>query len=348
MALEFNCPHCGAFYRLDEKFAGKMGRCKNAKCKQSILIPLSSTTGKNGTPEKAGPVDAEKLAAAAFSEEPPPKEIKKDAPPKQIPVTCQFCDHKYTVDLAMAGKNSPCPECGKIVRVPKPVDEKPADWRNAASSRPSMAKVDDAPAGAWDAQRKGVSAEALRAARAHEVDEEEEPRDRWIRRLKRAFYGMAFIGMVAFLVLFLMKSRREGKQERWMEMAIKEVDDDKEGSKKPEFRAAIQRYAGEYFVRAVKNRDELQEALKHFDKARDGLQGLPSSSHDRNGMLVELGVAYVVCGGDATEINEERRLPWDKVHPLIRKSLDKIPSSEHILRARSMRMLARKLAEKNQ
>jgi hypothetical protein len=44
MAIECNCPHCAAFYRLDERFAGKMGRCKNGKCQQSILIPFHSTT----------------------------------------------------------------------------------------------------------------------------------------------------------------------------------------------------------------------------------------------------------------------------------------------------------------
>ena len=98
MAIEFNCPHCAAFYRLDERFAGKMGKCKNAKCQKAILIPFRSTAGTGG-------VDAEALAAAAFAEEAPPPEkvaaAKEQA--KKIAVTCQHCDFKFDVDESMAG-----------------------------------------------------------------------------------------------------------------------------------------------------------------------------------------------------------------------------------------------------
>jgi predicted Zn finger-like uncharacterized protein len=53
MAIVFNCPHCGAFYKLDNKLGGKTGKCKNAKCQQSILIPFRSTGGdRPGGPPK--------------------------------------------------------------------------------------------------------------------------------------------------------------------------------------------------------------------------------------------------------------------------------------------------------
>jgi hypothetical protein len=42
MAIKFNCPHCAVFYRLDESFAGKMGKCMNTECQHSIVTPFCS------------------------------------------------------------------------------------------------------------------------------------------------------------------------------------------------------------------------------------------------------------------------------------------------------------------
>ncbi len=349
MAIEFNCPHCGAFYKLDEKFAGKMGKCKNAKCQQQILIPFRSTasTAQPVPPKK---IDAETLAAAAFSEEPAVKKEAAAAPAKQIGITCQFCDHKFQVDSAMQGKNTTCPECGKIIRVQKIIEDKPADWRSKAGGRPSMAKATEpVPAGVWDGERKGVSVQALQKAGALEVEvDEEESRERRMRRLKQILYGSALLGIVIFAVVYLLKMKKDRKEEGWMERAVAEIESPNEGSKKSDFRAAIYAYAGEYRVRAAQKPEELEAARKLFDKARDELQRLPETDPDRNAMLGELGAALVVCGGTAAEISEDRRLAWDKVHPLIRRCLDKIPADQSELRTRSLRLLTRKLNEKNQ
>ena len=347
MAIEFNCPHCEAFYKLDEKFAGKMGKCKNAKCQQSILIPFRSTAAT----QPSGPnkrIDAEAMAAAALAEEQPVKE-KAAAPIKKITVTCQYCDHVFDVDAGLAGKNTTCPECKKINRVAKLVEDKPADWRTGAGGKPSMAKVTEpVPTGAWDVQRTGVSAQSLQKAGALEFEDDEEPRDRRIRRIKQILYGSALLGILVFVVIVVTKWRREGKEEKWMDKAVAEIEDKKDGSKKPEFRAAVYTYSGEYHLRAAEKREELEAALNSFNKARDELQKLPPENVDRNAMLIELGVNLVACGGTSAEISDERRLPWDEVHPLIRKCLDKIPADELELRARSMRLLVGKLNEKDQ
>jgi len=348
MAIEFNCPHCGAFYRLDEKFAGKMGKCKSAKCQQSILIPFRSTasTAQPVPPQK---IDAETLAAAAFSEEPAAKKEAAAAPSKQIAVTCHFCEHKFEVDSSMAGKNMTCPECSKIIRVPKIIEDKPSDWRTSAGGRPSMAKAaETVPTGAWDGERKGVSVQALQKAGAIEVEDEEEPRERRLRRIKQALYGSALLGIVVFAVVFFLRMKRDRKEEGWMEKAVAEIENPNDGSKRSDFRAAIHAYAGEYQVRAAQKPESLEAAVKLFDKARDELQRLPENDPDRNAMLGELGAMLVICGGTAAEISEDRRLPWDKVHPLIRRCLDKIPADQSELRARSIRLLTRKLNEKGQ
>ena len=351
MAIEFNCPNCNAFYRLDDKFAGKMGKC--TKCQKAILIPFRSTAGPDKAAPSAGAVDAEALAAAAFAEvAPPPEKVAEaQAAAKKIAVTCQHCDFKFEVDASMAGKNTQCPDCKKLIRVAKPVEDKPADWRSTASNKPSMAKSDEpVPSGAWETQRKGVSAGALIDAGAveEEPEDDEDKRDRRIRRIKQGLYGFALLGIVVFLVSYLWKGRQEGKQEKWMDKAVAEMEDKNEGSKKLEYQAAIHRFAGEYYVRSAKNRDDLTAALKFFDRSRDDLQKLPPANPDRNAMLIELGLAIVVCGGDSKEIGEERRLPWDKVYPLIRKCLDKIAPTESELRSRSMRMLTRRLTEREQ
>jgi hypothetical protein len=342
MAIEFNCPHCGVLYKLKDEMAGKTGKCKNAKCQKPILIPYRSVVGTAGA-------DAEALAAAAFSEEKPPAAAKAEGPTKKIAVTCQFCDHKFEADAAMGGKNTPCPECREIIRIPKLVEDKPADWRNTASGRPSLAKAaEPAPAGVWETQAKGVSGEALRKAGVLDVPDEEEPGERRIRRIKQACLGLAVLGALAFGVSYLLRSNRDSKQDRSMEKAVKEID--AEAADKPALRAAIQRFAGEYHVRAAKkNSEDLKLGVASFDKARDLLQNLePESDIDRNGMLAELGVALVVCGGEGEETSENRRLRWDQALPLIRKCLDKIPPEESALRGRALCSLVRKLAEKNQ
>jgi len=347
MALQFNCPHCGAFYRLDEKFAGKTGRCKNAECKKSILIPLQSTATAptNGAPaKKAAPIDAEQAAAAAFADEPAPV-AKKEVALAKIATVCPACDHKFEVDGALAGKNFPCPECRKLIKIARPVEAKPTDWRTAASNRPSLAKSEEpVPSGAWEVQRKGVSADSLIKAGAHEVDDDEEPRERRLRLIKKYAFRLAVLGMIVWAVVYFMKSRRVGEQERWMEMAVKEI----EGAPKPEFKAAIHRYAGEYQVRAARKSEELQTAIDWLHKSRDELLNLPPSNSDRNAMLIELGIAYTVCAGDSAEVNDGRRLPWERIHTHVRKCLDKIPPNEPVLRDRAMRMLARKLLEREQ
>jgi hypothetical protein len=106
----------------------------------------------------------------------------------------------------------------------------------------------------------------------------------------------------------------EGKQERWMERAVKEIDDKNEGSKRPEFRAGIHRYSGEYHVRAAETKDQFQAALKSFDQALGQLRleedgGETKPGPDRDAMLIELGVSLVVAGGDGCRRTAQRFAP---------------------------------------
>jgi len=358
MAIEFHCPHCGVLYKLDEKYAGKMGKCKNAKCQQQILIPFESTVPAATVPgvavKPSKPVDAETLAAEAFSDDRLPAPSVPDKPvatpvAKKIGVTCTACEHKFDVEATLAGKNTKCPECGKIFRVPKIIEDKPLDWRNTNANKPSMAKsAEPVPAGVWDGQARGVSGEALRKANALQPEDDEEPGERRIRRLKQGLYTVAILGIGFLAVRYVQGLRREARDDGLMDRALREIADKEQGSAKPEFHSGVHRLAGEYGVRDATKADDLQKALTHFDKARDQVQNLPAGNEDRSGMLAELGAALVVCGGTAKQLDDDVRLPWDKVHPLIRKCIDKLPPNDLEVRTRALRMLTRRLAEHDQ
>ena len=346
MAIVFNCPHCGELHRVKDDLAGKVGKCKRAACRQQILIPTKSTIPANGVPT-SGPIDAEALAAAAFSDE-VKAQPKEEAQVKKISIACPGCENKFEVDSAMQGKNTRCPGCGHVFRVPKIIEDKPADWR-ANKSVPSLAKTTEpVPSGVWETQAKGVSVKSLKEAGVDVVEDDEDASERRLRRIKQLFYGLALLGMIAFVVLYLMRTRREGKEEKWMEMAVKEIDSKEEGSKRPEFKAAIYRLAAEYRIRSFKKREDLDESLKQLREARTLLQDLPVAQVDRNGMLLELALAFTNLGGDLNEVNDEKRLPWEKVQPEIRKTLNLISATEKDLRIRSLRLLTRRLAGKDQ
>ncbi len=102
MAIEFNCPHCQLPYKLKDEFAGRKATCKNPDCRQQITIPK---------PPSAAELEA--AALSALSEE-APKEKEQSEAQKLIPVTCKFCDHKWTESIAKAGKNVLCPECRQV------------------------------------------------------------------------------------------------------------------------------------------------------------------------------------------------------------------------------------------
>src|SRR5207302_272980 len=132
MAIEFNCPHCRHLYRLPDTLAGKRATCKNAQCRQVIVVPSPATVPPTAPP----PIDVEAAALSALSDEP----VQEKAPPeKVIPVECPFCNNKWTVPFDKAGKNVLCPneDCRQRVKVPEPKEDVPTDWRQQKTKLPS-------------------------------------------------------------------------------------------------------------------------------------------------------------------------------------------------------------------
>src|SRR5262245_29150618 len=148
MPIRFKCPACKKGLVVRDQLAGKRAACP--ACKKPVVIPVPQ--GK--------PADVEAFAAAALSDKSAAAAAargdgKVAAPPpaaEPITLTCPFCAEQVKFDADMGGKQAPCPnpECRRIIKVPKPKEDKPRDWREVQSG-PSAALANQ-PAkleGAW-------------------------------------------------------------------------------------------------------------------------------------------------------------------------------------------------------
>ncbi len=177
------------------------------------------------TPVKAStsavpPVDAEQLALALLSEELKRSEPEPEVEQIKIAVKCQHCDFENVFEGRMAGKNAPCQneDCRKIIKVPALEKEQAKDWRTVGK-RPSLAKVDEAALeGAWgNVQTQAVSREAIVQAEADRIDEAEPVS--WGKRIAYGLGGLAALGLLTVGILWVVRMRSAGKQERAIKLA---------------------------------------------------------------------------------------------------------------------------------
>src|SRR5947209_3772948 len=101
--IKFNCPHCKRGLSVKDHLAGKRAACP--ACKKGLLIPAPVSK----------PVDLEAFAAAALADQ--PAEAKA---PTLIDFRCPQCDEEIHVSSELGGKQAPCPECRRIIKVPMP------------------------------------------------------------------------------------------------------------------------------------------------------------------------------------------------------------------------------------
>jgi hypothetical protein len=158
MAIKFNCPYCRKALSVKDHLAGKKAQCP--ACKKSLTIP----TGTRAPLSK--PADLEALAAAAFADE--PKAPTPALEQATIEFKCYYCDEQVRVSADLAGKQTPCPECRRIIKVPLLEKTQPKDWRTMDTRLPAGARRDvgPPPEGAWDTTSVGVSRQALIEAQA--------------------------------------------------------------------------------------------------------------------------------------------------------------------------------------
>ncbi|MGL6075064.1 MAG: hypothetical protein ACRC8S_12970 [Fimbriiglobus sp.] len=313
MAIEMNCPKCSKSYRLKDELLGKKVTCANDKCRTAFVVGVKPGTGPSPTlgamkatsksPPPPAP-DAEEVARKAFADE------VDDTPTetRTIPMTCTECDHQWTEPWDKQGKNTVCPACRVRQKVPVPVTKGgKTDWR-----------VDNKPAGAKRETLEGVasstdagyaSGESLRQAGLGKP--ELEPLPLW-KKVSVVAAPILLIGLVIFGVMSYSKSRTDNKADDAMKLALNDLPPDDSILPKTEillFRALLRLQAGEYLARKEKKSKELQEALDHFGKARQDLEGA-AVSFGRDQVFQELAISVLALGGTQEEIDAQQRIRW--------------------------------------
>jgi hypothetical protein len=325
MVIKFKCPHCHKALSVKEHLAGKRAPCP--ACKKVLVIPAP----------QAAPADLEEFAARALADEPQAAAV----PAGTIDFTCPYCDEALHLPANLGGKQTPCPECRRIIKVPMPAKKDVANWRQVEAG-PSLARRDaePAPEGAWDspARARTVSREALEEADA--IVEEREPLTLAQKVRRGAYAGCAVLAVaVGWLVLRSYWTRT--LQAQALDQA-RAVVDDKAKKVSPEWAGAVYRGMGEYELRAGKAED----AANRLKKARALARAAGSNSADRDALLLEIAMTQVNLAAGVGMPPGSDRLPWADAATQWRQTLAMISSPEARLAA--VREVSRKLIARKQ
>ncbi|MBA4063713.1 MAG: hypothetical protein C0501_08370 [Isosphaera sp.] len=368
MAIKFNCPHCQHPYRLKDELAGRRAQCKNPDCRQHITIPAPATVPPT-TPDPAAPArDAATIEAdalSALSDDAPTAEAP--ATERVIPVTCRYCDHRWTVAWAMGGKNVLCPnpECRQRVKVPEPKEDVPLDWRQQKTKLPTLAKENfEKLEGVQDAADVGiVKRKSLEEAGA--LDEEVEPRP-LKDKVKIVLATAGLLAAVAAGVWYWRSSSVEKGEDRFMADARTEFDRPKTAEEQltpaDAGLAAVLLHMAEAEHLLLHNTPKhLPKALEAYGRARAELQRQPPGPA-RNAVAAELAQAALRFGGTDEQVRDGVRCRWvpdaagvrsgrltervHTVHEELQQTLALLGGAEFECKAMAARRLTRDLARK--
>src|SRR5262249_33265419 len=285
MAIKFSCPNCGKALVVKDQLAGKRGACSG--CKKVITIPFPVA--------EAHHENVEAMAMQAFADEPAAAAAPVET--KTIEFECPMCDAKVQVTADLEGKRTPCPECGRIIKVPLQVKNEPKDWRTVKSRGPSGAKQDGeaAPEGAWSSSSvAGVSRETLVETGA--IVEEVDPDAKRVRlmRLTTAAIAVVFLSLAG---LGTYKFLNQGKADKYLERAL-ELTKGEPAKLTPEQAAVVHSAAAEYHARS-RTPDAAQKTLDEYGQARAAL--VKATSLERDQMLIDLALDQLELGGRTLE-----------------------------------------------
>jgi hypothetical protein len=296
MMIRFKCEHCQKPLSVKETLAGKRANCPS--CRKPIQIPAPVSA----------PADLEDFAASALADPVAPKD---DATTKPIDFTCSMCGEDVQVPFDMAGKQTPCPLCKRIVKVPLPKVDKPKDWRDLDKKGPAAALINQPEQldGAWGTEVKGrVSRAALEEAEAVPVVVQVEPIGigGWIRRV---FWTAAVVGFVALIYYGAELNIRRKLQKGAVADAFELVKRN-EAEKDPKLRfspvliAEIHRADGEMKLREGKLAETIRTA---FQNARALIQTSKDTSVDHDLFLIDLALSQLGLGGSEDEVRSKKR-----------------------------------------
>jgi len=400
MAIEFNCPHCATPYRLKDELAGKKAACKNPDCRQVLTIPAPRATVPPTVGPPAPPPAAKPPAAAPpkpprkdqtpAPKPPPPKPedveaaahaALADAPKDQqpgdapVPVTCAFCDHKWTETRDKAGKNVLCPnpECRQRNKVPVPKDEKPKNWRDEDTGPSLRKELFEKPSDVVTSGDSGyVGKKSLEGAGA--IDHLYEP----VPLKRRLFFALLILTPIVGLgygVWVLVTTIGGTRDDRLVADAIKDFKPDGlPAGEGPLFSALLYTAAGQYELLetvAAQKEAALKEALTKFSKARDDLREAGKKDDPKKGggavrfaVGAELALAQLGLGGTDEEVTAGTRYRWvpqaagnrklrvnekvTDVHTELGRTLQLVLPADFDFRIALARRLTRELVKKGQ
>jgi hypothetical protein len=326
MSITFNCPQCRKTLKVKDELAGRKAKCPG--CRKVIAIPTGSSKAPIPPGGKApGHGDVESLALAAFSEKSQPPVASKPSSQATIDFQCPYCDEQIRLGADLAGKQAPCPECRRIIKVPLLVKEEPKDWRKIDRRNPLATRRGEtaAPEGAWGSTTSTakVSRQALLEAKAIVQAKERWTAQQWINRVSAAV-GVVIV-VVGGIWAFLHFSS-EGRKNKAFQRAEELVK-----SQQLDFLSAAEVYRGlGLFQRrseqSREGRDSADLARERFGEARTLLsaKAVETGESERDAQLVDLALDQIDLGGDQQQVIKRTRLRWDDVAREIRQTLQQI------------------------
>ncbi|MBX9681051.1 MAG: hypothetical protein K2X38_20025 [Gemmataceae bacterium] len=340
MSLRFKCPNpaCQKPLVVKEQLAGKRVACP--ACKQPLVVPAPV----------AAPADVESLAADALSDKPvaaanghngnghtsAPAAAATDTPKTTIDFDCDFCGEPVSMPLDMAGKQSPCPHCRRVVRVPVPKINVRENWRDANKNiAPSAAKANQVEAveGVQGGRAVGVSHESLREAGV--ITAPPKPPIGVMGWVRRATIAVAFAGIAVGIYFVLTQARAKSKDERTFEQVRDDVAKSEKLKAMPVLKAEAERLIAETLLVKRSIPKTGQKALEAFQAARGVLSSLPSArndpaeSLDADLMLIDLALATLELGAQKEDdLLTRDRLEWGDVDKELSRTIDRIQSRD--------------------
>jgi hypothetical protein len=282
-----------------------------------------------------------KSAPPAANDKPAPAADAKPAPAgltaPTIQFTCSWCDAVVKVGLELEGKQTPCPECRRIVKVPVKAKEQPKDWRQV-DKRPIPLKkdVENAPKDVWsNAGTASVSREALEQAGVITEPSEPVSLSQWIKRGVLIGLAVFAVGFIFFLIRDWFATNDRDKA---VLKALEAVDPP--GQIKPEAAGAVHLGLGEVYRRSRLP----EQALKGYKSARGAVSQVQSP--ERDALLLDVTAQLVELGGNKPQIKELTALDWG----LVVLELADMTAAQRsmVARGEAIRQLSPKLAAKQQ
>jgi hypothetical protein len=286
--------------------------------------------------------EVEALAAAALTEtEPAPAPVQQAT----VKFNCLYCDEEVEVGADLAGKQTPCPHCRRVVKVPDLAKKGPLDWRKADPRQPGgglLRSAEAPPEGVWGStSARRVSTQALVEAEVIPVATERLSVAQWVAR---SMVGLAAVLVVGVAVWFGIRFLHQGHQLQALNEAMVIIGLEEGKNLTGVGAAEVYRGIGEYYIHEGK----AKPAKEHLGKAQAQLRGSSKATPESDALVIDLALTQLDLGArDKTEISGGNRMDWDELFGKnIRQTLGLVGTPEG--RAEAVRQLSEKLIEKDQ